>query len=192
MLASEECPIEQDETSQELSIKMANIGSELLIKVLNDLPKHMETKKTQPSEGVTYAPKITKDMFEIRWEEKSAQEIYNQYRALQNFHNSSKLYSYWKDTQTIVRFDEVLPPDMLKNLVKLSDNDEKSVPGQVISKKVKNHGRILCIKCANGWIAFKRIYYGQRKVMNMSDFYNGFLHSNQGHNSFSRYDKSPS
>ena len=53
MLASEECPIEQDETSQELSMKMANIGSELLIKVLNDLPKHMETKKTQPSEGVT-------------------------------------------------------------------------------------------------------------------------------------------
>ena len=127
---------------------MANIGSELLLRVLKDLPKYMASKKTQPLEGITYAPKITKDMFEIRWEEKTAQEIYNQYRALHNFHNSRKLYSYWKNTQTIVRFDEILSPDMLKNLVKFSAEDEDTVPGQVISKKVENHERLVCIKCA--------------------------------------------
>ena len=176
ILATEECSIEPDETSKDLSVKMANIGSNLLLKVLKDLPVYTTSKKSQPIEGITYAPKITKDMFEIKWKEKTAQEIYNQFRALGNIY---KLYSYWKSTDTIVRFDNPLPPSNISDVDYSAEQLEFCVPGQVISKKTKRHGRLVCIRCKSGWIAFRKIYYGQRKAMNMSDFHNGFLQNNQ-------------
>jgi len=176
ILATEECCIEPDETSKELSVKMADIGSNLLLKVLKDLPVYTTSKKSQPIEGITYAPKITKDMFEIKWKEKTAQEVYNQFRALGNI---SKLYSYWKNTETIVRFDNPLPPSNISDVDYSAEDLEFCVPGQVVSKKTKKHGRLVCIRCKSGWIAFRKIYYGQRKVMSMSDFHNGFLQNNQ-------------
>ena len=173
ILAIEECCIEPYETKKELSLKMSNIGSKLLLRVLKDLPKYMALKKPQPLEGVSYAPKITKDMFELKWEEKTAQEIYNQFRALSD---TSKLYSYWKNTSTIVRFEDALSPRTIKSeITNFSVEDEDSVPGQVIPKMTKKHGKLICIKCVEGWITFRKFYYGQRGVMNSADFYNGFL-----------------
>merc|ERR1719270_1523743 len=171
IFATEECIIEPDETSSELSVKMANIGANLLLKVLEDLPKYTASKRSQPQDNITYAPKITKDMLEIKWEKKTAKEVYNQFRALSHI---SKLYSYWKESKTIVRFENPIPPNILDELIR--KEDENSVPGQVMSLKNKTHGRIVFIKCKKGWIAFRNIYYGQRKVMTMSDFYNGFFH----------------
>ena len=60
IFATEECIIEPDETSSELSVKMANIGANLLLKVLEDLPKYTASKRSQPQDNITYAPKITK------------------------------------------------------------------------------------------------------------------------------------
>ena len=117
------------------------------------------------------APRITKDMFQIEWSQKSATEVFNQFRALSDI---SKLHSYWQDTGETVRFDSIVHPSELQayDLEKLAPNAE---PGQAFSFKRKGKGRYLCIKCRKGWVAFKDFYYGPRKIMSPSDFYAGFM-----------------
>lgn len=148
------------------------MGAELMIRVLRDLEGHDKNKVDQPQEGISYAPKIVKSDFEIKWTEKSAEDVYNQSRALADM---GKLYSFWKDT--IVRFEKPLQPSSLENLC-LDDKYPNYSPGQVISVK-QGKTRLVCIKCLQGWISFERFFYDKRKVMTASDFYSGFMSNNK-------------
>jgi methionyl-tRNA formyltransferase len=68
MLASASCPIEPHTTAASLHDTLANIGPELLISVLSDLPAHQAKQQEQGKNGVTYAEKILKPEAYLDWQ----------------------------------------------------------------------------------------------------------------------------
>jgi methionyl-tRNA formyltransferase len=77
MLAVAKTPID-DKSTGELTEELAELGANLMVEVLADLPGH--APKVQPDEGVTYAHKIDKAETRIDWNH-SAEEIERQIRA---------------------------------------------------------------------------------------------------------------
>jgi methionyl-tRNA formyltransferase len=77
--ASERLTIGDTETGAELEARLALTGSRLLVANLPDIPNLTPTP--QPTEGVTYAQKITADDTRVDWQ-RSAVEIDRQIRAL--------------------------------------------------------------------------------------------------------------
>jgi methionyl-tRNA formyltransferase len=77
------------ETSTSLHDRLAVLGAELMVKVLNDLDKGLGLASTpQPSVGVSYAEKILKNEAEIDWS-LSAAEIDRRIRAFNPFPGST-------------------------------------------------------------------------------------------------------
>ncbi len=71
-------PIEM--TAKELHDVTSQIGSELVLKVLDQIASGTMTRVKQTEEGLIHATKITRDHEIINWH-KSAEEIYNQIRT---------------------------------------------------------------------------------------------------------------
>ena len=81
--------IASDETSSTLHDRLAKLGAELMVKVLNDLDEGVVFARTsQPSIGITYAEKILKNEAEIDWQ-LSAVEIDRRIRAFNPFPGST-------------------------------------------------------------------------------------------------------
>ncbi|MDI6840815.1 MAG: methionyl-tRNA formyltransferase [bacterium] len=79
ILLQKDVEINELETFGELELKLSKMGAELLLETLN---KFDDIKPiTQPAEGVSYAPKITKELRQIDWS-KGAVKIVNLIRAL--------------------------------------------------------------------------------------------------------------
>ncbi|XP_059092285.1 methionyl-tRNA formyltransferase, mitochondrial-like [Tigriopus californicus] len=178
VLAQQKCGIGPNETRQTLTDKLSVMGANLMIQVIQNLSWYRGQKQPQSTKGVTYAPHIDKTFFEIRWEDKTAQEIFNQYRAL---HDMSKLWSYWAESGHIVRFSSIIHPDIIRDL-NCEQVCPEALPGRTIHIKcyrTKDH--FVCIKAKKGWVAFQEFYYDKRKVMKAVDFFNGFIskHENQ-------------
>lgn len=85
--------ISPHETSASLHDRLAVLGAESMVKILNDLDQGIVvTRTSQPSVGVTYAEKILKNEAEIDWQ-LSAAEIDRRIRAFNPFPGStSSLY----------------------------------------------------------------------------------------------------
>jgi len=60
MLLSETLAIEADDTTLSLHDKLANLGADLIVQALEQLPKGELLATPQPHEGITYADKILK------------------------------------------------------------------------------------------------------------------------------------
>lgn len=60
MLLSETLAIEADDTTLSLHDKLANLGADLIVQALEQLPKGELSATPQPHEGITYADKILK------------------------------------------------------------------------------------------------------------------------------------
>lgn len=73
--------IPEEMTAVQLRKELCNLGKEALREVLLQMKQGRLKEKEQDETKVTYAQKITKNTSQIIWE-KSAEEIYNQIRAL--------------------------------------------------------------------------------------------------------------
>jgi methionyl-tRNA formyltransferase len=80
MLLQQELAIGSNETSPELSARLAEAGAGLMVETLKDLPLGKLMSRPQDSEGVSYAPILKREDGRIDWG-KSAQEIYNHMRG---------------------------------------------------------------------------------------------------------------
>lgn len=110
-------------------------------------------------------------MFEIHWETRTATQIRNQSRALSDL---SKLYSFWRQTSEMVKFEDFLTiDDQLQSTLDVKYPEYS--PGQVATIKTKGKKRALYIKCKQGWVSFERFFYSRKKSMDASDFYSGFI-----------------
>jgi hypothetical protein len=99
----------------------------------------------------------------------SSQEVYNLWRGISDL---GKLFSHWQETQSTVRFQEIVHPNITDNLN--ISNSEDFLPGETLFIKSGSE-KFICIKCKTGWTSFRKFYYDNRKVMTPSDFHNGFL-----------------
>jgi len=81
MLLKESVPITEQTTAQSLHDALAEIGSRLIVRALEDLGAGRLNPVPQPAEGTTYADKLTREDGKIDWH-KPASEIERQLRAL--------------------------------------------------------------------------------------------------------------
>jgi methionyl-tRNA formyltransferase len=80
MLAVAETPIQSSDNAQHLHDRLASLGAQSLLPVLEQLARGAVTAQAQPAEGATYAPKLKKEEAQIDWT-RPAQELHCQVRA---------------------------------------------------------------------------------------------------------------
>lgn len=149
-------------TADELGAVLATKGAHLLLDTLLMLPERLAHKKEQSKTGGTFAPKISKSMSWMVWEEQTCDQIDRLYRAIGS---RIPLRTIWMDS-TIKLLDFVG-----KCHISLSDQWKKPVPGSVIYQKESN---TLAVCCKDGWVGFKAVLL--KKRLTAADFYNGYLH----------------
>lgn len=81
ILTREITPIREDDTAQTLHDRLATIGAQLVVRTIPDYVAGKVAPCPQPSEGVSYAPKIKKQDGQIDWT-RPARSIWNHVRGL--------------------------------------------------------------------------------------------------------------
>jgi methionyl-tRNA formyltransferase len=94
VLLEKRTPIHANDTTQTLHDRLANLGAEAMLQVLNGLERGEPWQETpQPSEGVTYAAKITPDEAMIDW----AYPLVEIERAIRAFNPSPGAATLWRN-----------------------------------------------------------------------------------------------
>jgi len=81
ILTQEKTLIHEGDDGQSLHDRLATIGAELLVRMIPDYVAGKIAARSQPAEGVSYAPKIKKQDGEIDWT-KPARVVWNRVRGL--------------------------------------------------------------------------------------------------------------
>lgn len=144
MLISQSTPITATTTSATLHDQLADIGADLIIRVLADLPK----PHPQPAEGATYAPKLTRSDGQIDWT-KPAEDIGRRIRA----------FDPWPGTFT------ALAGSALKVIAAVRA-EGSGVPGTVLDNS-------LTVACGNGAVRLTRLQMPGRSAQPADAFLRG-------------------
>jgi methionyl-tRNA formyltransferase len=129
-----ELKIAPDETSGSLHDRLADLGGELMVQVLNALDQAVGISRTpQPSDGITYAEKILKNEAEIDWC-LSAAEIDRRIRAFNPFPGSTSNL----DGEQLKFWNSCLPSN--------GQVAQNKNPGQVLGF----HGNNVYVQCGEG------------------------------------------
>ena len=177
VLARKEVQLGPDILRRDLTAQLAESGSGLLMDVLRDFTKYSAEALPQVSDGVTNAPLVSRTMAQVDFEAMDAKQVYDLWRAVGDL---SKLQTIYSETKTEVRLAICYPPSTTASTNQLNQNAK---PGNLQFLKLGKKKKYLCVKCREGWAAFSGIYLGQRKEMNPTDFYNGYL-SKPGEHTF--------
>ena len=81
MLLQEAVPITTTATAAQLHDTLADLGAKLIVEALDGLAEGQLTPRPQPTEGVTTAPKLTRDEGRLDWR-RPARDLERQVRAL--------------------------------------------------------------------------------------------------------------
>ena len=81
MLKLASCPISPDDTSEMLASRLASLGADLLLTVVDELAAGRTTVQTQDHDRATFAPRLSRDDGVIDWR-RSAADLHNQVRGL--------------------------------------------------------------------------------------------------------------
>ena len=133
MLAKAACPIPPLSTSGDLYGRLAELGPELLVSVLDDLPAHLERAETQDDALATHAAKISKAEACIDWSDSAAVLA----RRICAFNPAPGCYSFLEGQRIKVWAANPLP------------GGANGRPGEILSS---NDGRIL-VCCGEGILA---------------------------------------
>ncbi|KAH0554881.1 methionyl-tRNA formyltransferase, mitochondrial [Cotesia glomerata] len=164
ILAQKIVDIHPDETQPELYDKLSKIGANLLIETIENLPHVLKSAKPQSETNVTYAPKITRKLSSVNWNELSAKNLYDIQRALTGIYPLITNYN-----------GEKMKIFGIKLLNNPSDKSITSqiTPGLMMFDKKLN---LLIVQCKDGnWISVEQVSLANRKKMSAKEFYNGFL-----------------
>ncbi len=167
IICKQRIPINVDDTTETLHNTLANIGAKLLIETLRELPKG-KPPKAEPQiliEGhakATYAPRLTKEIGHINWNEK-ATTIFNLIRGTAGWPGA---YTYFRNTIRL-KITTSLPHDRDK----ISSNTLMSKqPGTIVI----NADREMFVKTGDGDLQIIQVQPATKRVMNANDFVNGY------------------
>ncbi|CAN8013563.1 unnamed protein product [Ixodes persulcatus] len=147
---------------------MADIGASMLLSCLQDLPLLLSQAREQSSEGMTKAAKVTQSMGAICWDSHTSEHIDRLYRALGNF---ATLTTFWKGAK-VKLFDMVDPEEVASAKLDQLVKGRAIRPGYCYYHARR---RILCFKCKDGWVAFRKVSLKGHKKMTATEFDCGFL-----------------
>jgi methionyl-tRNA formyltransferase len=144
MLLQERMPITTTATAATMHDVLAKLGARLILHALTDMPRPVR----QPDEGVTYAPKLSRDSGRIDWT-RDAPALERQVRA----------YNPWPGTFTTLR------GKMLKVLA-AEPCRRSGDPGAVLDE-------YLTVACGTGALRLTRVQLSGRPAMPAQDFLRG-------------------
>ncbi len=147
----------QNEKFQELHNELAKIGAELLIKTLPDYLAGKIEPMEQDHNQATFTKIIKKEDGKIDWH-KSAQEIYNQFRA---FDVWPGIWTMWNDK--ILKITDC----------KISAEQSYHNHDREYIAQVYNEDGIIFVPCSNGHIQILRLQLEGGKEMPITDFLSG-------------------
>lgn len=151
MLSLDTFPIQQDDTTQTVMDRMADVGSRMIVRTLDDLQKTGLTPQTQPEDGVEYAHKISKAESVIDWT-KPAVDIERTLRA----------FTPWPGVWTQIQGERVRLVQ-----VRVVAGVTSHAPGTVVAEP-------LTIACGDGALQVEKIQRAGRGVQTVAEFRNGF------------------
>ena len=155
MILKEETEIAPDETTGELWDRLAKIGSDLLVKTLEQIENKTAPRIPQ-GEDFSMAPMLDKEMSKIDWESKTAQEIKNLVRGLNPIMGT---YAYLNGKKIKIWKVDVV------------EADNENVKNGTVLKSDSKDG--LYIKAKDGVIKVLEIQGENAKRMNIQDFLRG-------------------
>lgn len=164
MILKETVDIGENETTGELWERLSSLGGKLLVDTLKLIEEGKAPREKQ-GEDFTMAPMLNKEMAEINWEEKTANEIKNLVRGLNPImgaftYISDKKLKLWK--VQVVSFEEFNS--------KYNLNAENTKLGKVILADTKQG---LFLKAKDAVIEVIEIQAEGAKRMNAKDFLRG-------------------
>ncbi len=159
ILAQAATPIGAKETEGELEARLAQLGADLAMQVLEQIEQGTTKPLPQDPRLVTKAPKMTKESGNLDWQ-KPAHVIERTLRALQPWPTA---FTYWHHTGAVpVRLI------LLQGEPQAGPVDQP--PGAVIDRPETP----LAIACGQGtWLAVERLQPAGKRVMSASEFVRG-------------------
>ncbi len=159
-LAIQRIAIDPDETSAELEPRMANLGGQLTLQVVDQLAAGTATPLEQDKALATKAPRLTKEQGLIDWSQPACQ-IKNQVRALQPW---PRAYTHW------CRSNE----DPLRLIVhRVSIEESFDTPQLTSSGKIVNVDSQLLVATGDGFLRLEEIQPAGKRKMSAEDFLRG-------------------
>ena len=159
ILAQEITPIRKDDTTENLMVKLSEVGANLLLKTI---PLWIERKieaKSQDHSKATLCQLIEREDGRIYWTD-DAESIYNRYRALTPWPG---IFTYWKNNTELIRLKLITI-----GLQKISPM-EKHGSGEVFEL-----GDDIGIQTEDGVIILKELQREGKKTITAKEFINGY------------------
>ena len=164
MILKEKVDIGEDETTGELWERLSSLGGKLLVDTLKLIEEGKAPREKQ-SEDFTMAPMLNKEMAEINWNEKTAQEIKNLVRGLNPIMGA---YTYINDKKLKIWKVNVVDFSEFKSKYNVSvDNIEL---GNII---LANDKQGLFLKAKDAVIEVLELQAEGSKRMNAKDYLRG-------------------
>ena len=171
MILKQETQIGENETTGELWERLSALGAELLVKTLELVEQGKAPREKQPSQGVSMAPMLQKEMAKIDWENQTTTQIHNLVRGLNpimgayTFYNHKKL-KFWK-------VKKLTNQDLLEVFADMREYDYKLVdimPGTILFSDEKQG---LFIKTKDGILQVIELQAENARKMKTEEFLRG-------------------
>ncbi|MBI2337389.1 MAG: methionyl-tRNA formyltransferase [Deltaproteobacteria bacterium] len=147
-----------EDTTQSLSLRLATLAPEILLKTLAGLLAKTLVFKAQDENHITYAPKIKKEDGKINWQQ-DCRKIYHLVRAMFPWPGA---FSFFKNKKVI-----------LNQVTLCQDRNLGSIAPGVL-KWVKNQG--LWVACNPGFLKIEKILPEGKREMSGEEFARGYCH----------------
>jgi len=155
ILLEERVEIGPLETADELAARLAALGGPLMVRTLELLERGGIEPRPQPAEGVTYAPRLTRDSGRVDWGW-TAREIHDRLRA----------YTPWPGITAELRGEPV-------KIVAAEVIEEagEEAPGAILGLR---EGRLLAVACGGGTVlGLAELQRPGKRALRAADFANG-------------------
>jgi len=154
ILAQETITIENQETYSELENKSSDLSIKTLLKILPRWVAGEITPQKQDSSAATYCKMIQKNDGQIDWQD-SAQNIYNKYRAFQNWPG---IFTTWNGKRL-----------KLNKINFTADISSTHSNGEIFQIDDR-----ICVQAADGAIELHEVQLEGKPSMQTSNFLNGY------------------
>jgi methionyl-tRNA formyltransferase len=162
MLAQESLEILPDETAGELEVRLAPLGAELAMQVIDRMAEGPVTGMKQDSAQVTKAPKLKKEMGLIDWSQ-PATRVWNQIRAMQPWPTPyTFLHAHGKPQRVIIA--DAAPASV----------PARGQPGELFSEQTEDGEPVLAINAGGDTVVrILSIQPAGKRTMTAAEFLRG-------------------
>ncbi|MFD1064379.1 methionyl-tRNA formyltransferase [Winogradskyella litorisediminis] len=163
IILKEETKIGKNETVGELHDKLMHLGSDLVVKTIQQIKEDSVETKIQPtSEDLKTAYKLNRDNCKIDWNE-NLDTIYNKIRGLNPFPTAWCYLNNGDDENLSVKLYDVSKSKELHNL--------ENGALKIIDKEIK-------VACKNGFIIIEELQLPNKRKMDAKSLLNGYNFEN--------------